>query len=167
MVTRQSSYNYDEILACGRGELFGEGNAQLPLPPMLMVHRITDISETGGAFAGERSLSDIEGTRRNMLGERGLDAARFPLVSLRSLTVSGDWPMLVAELEVALHGVSRRQTVPITVGRVDDRLTASGALVLRQTDFGAEPYSLLGGLLAVQDAVVIRFELVGQLARFN
>ena len=50
MVTRQSSYNYDEILACGRGELFGPGNAQLPLPPMLMVHRITDISETGGAF---------------------------------------------------------------------------------------------------------------------
>ena len=50
MTTRQSSYNYEEILSCGRGELFGPGNAQLPLPPMLMVHRITDISETGGAF---------------------------------------------------------------------------------------------------------------------
>ena len=50
MTTRQSSFNYEEILSCGRGELFGPGNAQLPLPPMLMVHRITDISETGGAF---------------------------------------------------------------------------------------------------------------------
>ena len=50
MGTRQSSYNYEEILKCGEGELFGPGNAQLPLPPMLMVHRITDISETGGAF---------------------------------------------------------------------------------------------------------------------
>ena len=50
MAPRQSSYNYEEILACGRGELFGPGNAQLPLPPMLMVHRITDISETGGEF---------------------------------------------------------------------------------------------------------------------
>ena len=50
MAQRQSSYNYEEILACSRGELFGPGNAQLPLPPMLMVHRITDISETGGAF---------------------------------------------------------------------------------------------------------------------
>lgn len=48
MVTRQSSYNYEEILACARGELFGPGNAQLPLPPMLMFHRITEVSETGG-----------------------------------------------------------------------------------------------------------------------
>ena len=44
------AYGRDQLLACGRGELFGPGNAQLPLPPMLMVHRITDISETGGAF---------------------------------------------------------------------------------------------------------------------
>ncbi|MGI2033061.1 3-hydroxyacyl-[acyl-carrier-protein] dehydratase FabA [Rhizobium panacihumi] len=50
MATRQSSYSYEEIISCAHGELFGPGNAQLPLPPMLMVHRITDISETGGAF---------------------------------------------------------------------------------------------------------------------
>lgn len=48
MANQQSSYNYDEILACARGELFGPGNAQLPAPPMLMVDRITAISETGG-----------------------------------------------------------------------------------------------------------------------
>ena len=48
MATQQSSYSYDEILACARGELFGPGNAQLPAPPMLMVDRITDVSETGG-----------------------------------------------------------------------------------------------------------------------
>ena len=45
----QSSYNYEEILACGRGEMFGQGNAQLPLPPMLMFHRITNINDDGGA----------------------------------------------------------------------------------------------------------------------
>jgi 3-hydroxyacyl-[acyl-carrier protein] dehydratase / trans-2-decenoyl-[acyl-carrier protein] isomerase len=48
MTSRPSSYDYDQLLACGRGELFGPGNAQLPLPPMLMFHRITEISETGG-----------------------------------------------------------------------------------------------------------------------
>jgi 3-hydroxyacyl-[acyl-carrier protein] dehydratase / trans-2-decenoyl-[acyl-carrier protein] isomerase len=48
METRQSSFNFEEILACGRGEMFGPGNAQLPLPPMLMFDRITEISETGG-----------------------------------------------------------------------------------------------------------------------
>jgi 3-hydroxyacyl-[acyl-carrier protein] dehydratase/trans-2-decenoyl-[acyl-carrier protein] isomerase len=48
MSVRKSSFDYEELLACGRGELFGEGNAQLPLPPMLMFDRITEISETGG-----------------------------------------------------------------------------------------------------------------------
>lgn len=49
MAERQSSYSYEDLLACGRGELFGPGNAQLPLPPMLMFDAITKISETGGA----------------------------------------------------------------------------------------------------------------------
>jgi 3-hydroxyacyl-[acyl-carrier protein] dehydratase/trans-2-decenoyl-[acyl-carrier protein] isomerase len=48
MSERQNSFNYEDLLACGRGELFGEGNAQLPLPPMLMFDRISEISETGG-----------------------------------------------------------------------------------------------------------------------
>ena len=48
MSERQSSFTYDELLACGRGELFGPGNAQLPLPPMLMFNRITKITEDGG-----------------------------------------------------------------------------------------------------------------------
>jgi 3-hydroxyacyl-[acyl-carrier protein] dehydratase/trans-2-decenoyl-[acyl-carrier protein] isomerase len=48
LMTRRSSYDYDELLACGRGELFGAGNAQLPLPPMLMFDRISEISEAGG-----------------------------------------------------------------------------------------------------------------------
>ena len=41
---QQNSYNFEELLACGRGELFGEGNAKLPLPPMLMFDRITSIT---------------------------------------------------------------------------------------------------------------------------
>lgn len=50
MTERRSSYDYEDLLTCGRGELFGPGNAQLPLPPMLMFDRITEISETGGEF---------------------------------------------------------------------------------------------------------------------
>jgi 3-hydroxyacyl-[acyl-carrier protein] dehydratase/trans-2-decenoyl-[acyl-carrier protein] isomerase len=50
MRERASSYEYEDLLACGRGELFGPGNAQLPLPPMLMFDRITEISEAGGEY---------------------------------------------------------------------------------------------------------------------
>ena len=48
--TQKSSYSYEEIIQCGEGKLFGPGNAQLPLPPMLMFDRISEISEQGGEF---------------------------------------------------------------------------------------------------------------------
>jgi len=48
MTTRANSFDYEALLTCGRGELFGEGNAQLPAPPMLMFDRITSISDEGG-----------------------------------------------------------------------------------------------------------------------
>ncbi|MGE0752743.1 MAG: 3-hydroxyacyl-[acyl-carrier-protein] dehydratase FabA [Variibacter sp.] len=50
MQERRTSFDYDQLLACGRGDLFGEGNAQLPLPPMLMFDRISEISEEGGEY---------------------------------------------------------------------------------------------------------------------
>jgi 3-hydroxyacyl-[acyl-carrier protein] dehydratase/trans-2-decenoyl-[acyl-carrier protein] isomerase len=48
MAERRSSYEYEDLLSCGRSELFGPGNAQLPLPPMLMFDRISHIAESGG-----------------------------------------------------------------------------------------------------------------------
>ena len=47
---KKSAYNYDDLIKCGNGELFGPGNAKLPLPPMLMFDRITEIAENKGAF---------------------------------------------------------------------------------------------------------------------
>ena len=47
---KKSSYNYQELIDCGNGKLFGIGNAKLPLPPMLMFDRISEISENGGAY---------------------------------------------------------------------------------------------------------------------
>jgi 3-hydroxyacyl-[acyl-carrier protein] dehydratase / trans-2-decenoyl-[acyl-carrier protein] isomerase len=48
MQSRRISYDYEDLLACARGELFGVGNAQLPLPPMLMFDRISQIAAEGG-----------------------------------------------------------------------------------------------------------------------
>lgn len=47
-VTTKNAYTYEELLECGHGRLFGPGNAQLPLPPMLMIDRIDRISDDGG-----------------------------------------------------------------------------------------------------------------------
>ena len=47
---RKNSYNFDELISCANGQLFGPGNAKLPLPPMLMFDRISEISENSGTF---------------------------------------------------------------------------------------------------------------------
>ena len=60
MAERQQAYEYADLLACGRGELFGPGNPQLPLPPMLMFDRIAHISETGGEFDKGQIVAELE-----------------------------------------------------------------------------------------------------------
>ena len=45
---QKNNYSFDDLISCARGELFGFGNAQLPMPPMLMFDKITNISSVGG-----------------------------------------------------------------------------------------------------------------------
>ncbi|HHJ80631.1 MAG TPA: 3-hydroxyacyl-[acyl-carrier-protein] dehydratase FabA [Candidatus Tenderia electrophaga] len=56
----KESFTRDELLSCGRGELFGEGNAQLPLPPMLMFDRITKITNEGGAKDKGQIIAELD-----------------------------------------------------------------------------------------------------------
>ena len=60
MSDRQNSYSYEELLQCAHGQLFGPGNAQLPLPPMLMVDRITKITEDGGEFGKGQLIAALD-----------------------------------------------------------------------------------------------------------
>ena len=47
---KKKSFSYEDLINCGNGKLFGPGNAKLPLPPMLMFDRISEISENKGNF---------------------------------------------------------------------------------------------------------------------
>jgi len=57
---RKNSFTYEELIQCGRGELFGKGNAQLPAPPMLMFDRITNISSSGGTFGKGEIIAELD-----------------------------------------------------------------------------------------------------------
>ncbi len=59
MTERRSSFEFEDLLTCGHGKLFGPGNAQLPLPPMLMFDRIPLISETGGAHGKGQIVAEL------------------------------------------------------------------------------------------------------------
>ncbi len=60
MTERPTSIDYEGLLACGRGEMFGEGNPLLPAPPMLMMDRITEISEDGGEFGKGHVVAEFD-----------------------------------------------------------------------------------------------------------
>lgn len=60
MAERRSSFEFDDLLTCARGDLFGPGNAQLPMPPMLMFDRISQISETGGAHGKGLIVAELQ-----------------------------------------------------------------------------------------------------------
>ena len=48
MTSRQRKFDYDGLISCAKGDLFVLGNPQLPMPPMLMMDRVTEISDEGG-----------------------------------------------------------------------------------------------------------------------
>jgi hypothetical protein len=105
------------------------------------------------------SAESAAATRLNMLGEANLQAARFPFLRIRSLQVIGELPKVAARIEVELHGQRQALWVPLQILLSAEALKASGAMVLRQSDFGITPFSLLGGLLAVHDELLIEFDL--------
>lgn len=59
-MTRKNKFSNEELLQCGRAEMFGPGNAQLPLPPMLMFDRITHIATEGGAYGKGLIIAELD-----------------------------------------------------------------------------------------------------------
>ncbi len=117
----------------------------------------------GPAFASVPSAEAIAATRANMLGEAMLDAARHPWLRVHSARLQGEATQLLAEIELDWHGRQRRLLLPLALSMLaapqGQVLRVQGQLALRLTDFGIRPLSLPGGLLAVQDGVVVRLDL--------
>ncbi len=57
---QKDNYTFEELLECGHGRLFGAGNAQLPLPPFLMLDRITQISSEGGLYGKGEITAEMD-----------------------------------------------------------------------------------------------------------
>ena len=57
---KQNSFSYEQLIDCAKGLLFGKGNAQLPMPPMLMFDRIIEINDNGGKFFKGEILAELD-----------------------------------------------------------------------------------------------------------
>ena len=109
-------------------------------------------------FDTHPSANDIAGTRRNML-TRVLDTERYPFVRMHvQAPVAGD-PHDHVDVAFTLHGTTRIVPVPIRLSLSSGEIDVSGQLALRQSDFGIEPLSILGGAIQVRDEISLRFRL--------
>ena len=160
MADRPSRYDYEALLACGRGELFGEGNAQLPLPPMLMFDRITSISEEGGEYGKGHIRAELDVTPDLwffachfkgdpvMPGCLGLDAlwqmlgfflgwsgspGRGRALSTGELKFSG---MVLPNVKLVEYGVDLKRVLrsKLVLGIADGWLKADGETIYRAKD---------------------------------
>lgn len=116
----------------------------------------------GPGWASVLSPEAVAATRRNMLGEQGLQAERFPELRIQGLSLIGEPPKLIGRWRLSLHGVTRTVEVPLHVELSADQVRVTGAWVLRQSEFGLQPFSVAGGLLAVQDELLVEFDLRGR-----
>lgn len=120
--------------------------------------------DEGEAFSKMPPPAAIEGTTRNMLGKRVLDAARFPTIEIRAVAVTGPpWAPDVT-VRITLRGVKRDITVPVAVWHNDRLLVATAVFDVNQSDFGIKPLSVFGGAIAVKDALRVRLRIVARRA---
>lgn len=119
-------------------------------------------AELGHTFGKPFTEEQREGTRDNMLGDGLLQAERHPHLALRSVEVRGALPRPVVKMAVTLHGVTREQWVPLAMETEGDRLVAEGRFLIRHGDFDLEPFSALGGLLAVEERIMVEFRIQGR-----
>ena len=140
MEDRPSSFDYEALLACGRGELFGEGNAQLPLPPMLMFDRITSISIDGrpvdpdGAYRMGTWAFLVSGGDNFRAAARGSDARDSGLLDRDAwVAYLGAHPGIAPDFRAPGVAVSGLGDGPVAIG-ADLELSLGG---LDLTSIGA------------------------------
>jgi hypothetical protein len=133
----------------------------LSVPAMsFMVDDAQSRREEGSDFPGEIPDDAKSGTLNNMLSPAVLDAAKFPVITVKGAALSGAPGALTATLTFEVAGHVSTVAAPFALQGDSHRLTGSGSLELRQTALGLKPFSVGLGALQVQDAMRVKFKIV-------
>jgi polyisoprenoid-binding protein YceI len=116
----------------------------------------------GGEYAEPLDEAARAGTRAHMLGDTQLDAAHFPLVTLRSSGVRSVADGLLLDVQVTVRDHTSSMVVPVQWQQQGETLNASGAVRLQQSALGLSPYTALFGALRVADTIEASFRLVAR-----
>jgi hypothetical protein len=113
----------------------------------------------GENFSSKPSDEDIAGTRTNMLGERVLDAANYPMLRVHGRIASGAPEAATLAVTVDLLGRSVSLMVPCSIVVEGDELVASGEFGLTHADLGMTPFSVMLGALAVGERLDFSYQV--------
>ncbi len=117
-------------------------------------------TEEGADFADSVTEEARSGTAHNMLGPAVLNAADFPALTIRSVSVTAGPGSLQARVALEVAGHASMLVVPFLLETSPHRLVAHGELALRQSSIGLTPFSVFLGALKVQDELRVKFKLV-------
>jgi len=141
----------------------------LPLASLTVDEPQLRAAQPGEDFPPGVPDSARAGTRHNMLGEALLDAAQYPQIELRALSVSVPPGTAAGEalvrVQCEVKGERHAVSVPVHYELRGDMLTASGQFALRQTQLGLTPFSAMLGALQVQDEMRISLQVSARAAR--
>ena len=115
--------------------------------------------EAGDAFAAEPSAADILATRENMLGPQLLDAARYPVITVRG-TTQGAAQFTAATVRFEIRQSAAQRRVPIDARVTDESIRVTGVLELSHDELGLRPFRTLAGALRVAQRLQLSFEIV-------
>jgi polyisoprenoid-binding protein YceI len=138
-----------------------EGRADLYVPLARMQVDEPALRKQAGLDT-QPTESDIEGTRANML-EKVLEAEEFPFALIRVSGAKAKEKKTTLAVAITLHGSTRTLQVPAEIEADAEKMSVTGRFSFEQTDFGITPYSLLGGAIAVQNRVDLRFRIIARL----
>lgn len=108
-------------------------------------------------FTPQPDAQDVAGTQRNM--HKVLETERYPYLLLRVTGAAAEGVSESIRLDVTLHGVTRPVDAIASWSGTREEFSASGTFAIDQSAFGIAPFSVLGGALAVQDRVFVRFRI--------
>ncbi len=104
------------------------------------------------------SQADIIATKKNML--RSLEQAQFPFVQLHSSNCSPALSAGTIDVDLSLHGVTRKRQLTVEFSLSDEQpIMLHGDFSILQTDFGIEPFSIMNGLIKVEDRLDLRYSI--------
>ena len=118
--------------------------------------------EEGESFKKEVSDKDKRGTRKNMLGEKLLDGAKFSNITIRSQSWTGEIPDILAASEITVRDQINSLELPTSVSVSDEQIFLTGRFAVTHKQLGLKPFTAVLGALRVRDEMEIKFRITAR-----